>query len=177
MRLSASSGSDTVITVSRERNLPVRSITARIARSGRISRANVTRRSFTSSMVEGRPRERRMIAPSLIHPSPMSCSTMIDIVLGCNPENRAISTRDTGCLNLISSNTISRLISRAFSLDASCTEERSIRLTPRTLSGPCIFVAAEADSFVVIGLILRPRTNVCIAIVPSLKATFSELRH
>ena len=82
---------------------------------------------------------------------------MIEIVLGCNPEKRASSTRETGCLKRISSRTMSRLMSRAFSLEASCAEERSIRLTPCTLS-------AAANRFVQEATPLFSFENSCYAI-------------
>ena len=44
-----------------------------------------------------------------------------EMVLGCKPEERARSARATGCCERIISRTMSRLMSRAFSLDASST--------------------------------------------------------
>ena len=136
MRLTEPSALDKVITVSRDRKRPARSMTATIARCGLRSTANVTSRSLTSIIVDGRPRGRRTIAPSRIQPSPINCSTMMEIVLGCNPEKRASSMRDTGCRKRMSSSTMSRLISRAFSLEANCAEDRSIRRMPRARDRP-----------------------------------------
>ena len=50
-----------------------------------------------------------------------SCSTIAETVLGCRPESRASSARPTGWFARISSRTMSRLISRAISLEASFT--------------------------------------------------------
>src|SRR5439155_1635912 len=61
------------------------------------------------------------MAPSATHFSSINCSTMAEMVLGCRPEERARSARATGCCERMISRTMSRLMSRAFSLDASST--------------------------------------------------------
>ena len=126
--------------VSRERNRPLRSITAIIAWSGRISAARITISPFNESNVGLRPRGRRAAAPSVIHASSRSCSTIEETVLGCSPEQRDRSARAIGCFVRMSSRTTSRLISRATSLDASSTYARSIRLMPCLLRARSIWV-------------------------------------
>ncbi len=77
--------------------------------------------SLSDRSVEGRPRGRRAMAPSATHFSSINCSTMAEMVLGCRPEERARSARATGCCERMISRTMSRLMSRAFSLEASST--------------------------------------------------------
>src|SRR5260370_34909555 len=55
------------------------------------------------------------------------------MVVGCNPEMRQRSARETGCFVRISSSTPSRLISRASLLDANLAYAKSIQQIPRVL--------------------------------------------
>ena len=99
-------------------NFPFASASAIVVWLGRISTPMITRSSFKRRNVGRRPRGNLPVRPSSTQFSPISCSTIREIVLRCIPETLARSARDTGCRVRIRLSTIRRLISRMTSLDA-----------------------------------------------------------
>ena len=114
----ATFGSEGVLVASWLVNFPLTSAKATVICVGRISTPMITRSSFKRRNVGRRPRGRRPVGPSNTHISSMSCSTIREIVLRCNPDTRAKSAREIGCLVRMRFRTMRRLMPRTTSLDA-----------------------------------------------------------
>src|SRR5580658_2941744 len=123
-------GSEVTPTLLCDSSRPFKSTTATIAILGCKSTAIATMRSFRPSSVGRRPRGVEPTALSTTHFSLINCSTICDTVLFCSPDARESSIREVGWFSRISSRTMSRLIRRAVSLEATSVSVKSICRMP-----------------------------------------------